>query len=192
MDLRALPFAHGVPGEVSRGFSQAEQLHSAEDVAQAIDRMAVAITATLQDQNPILLSVLQGGLYLTGQLMSRLVMPLQQGYVHVGRYAHAQAGGDLAWHGSAHPDLTGRNVLLVDDVLDHGVTLQKLLHWLGEQNVTRAYTAVMVEKHGESLPAQRPTVDFVGLTCPDRFLFGCGMDIHGYGRNLPALYALKI
>jgi hypoxanthine phosphoribosyltransferase len=50
----------------------------------------------------------------------------------------------------------------------------------------------MVEKHGESLPAQRPTVDFVGLTCPDRFLFGCGMDIHGYGRNLPALYALKI
>ena len=79
MDLGLLPFANGVPDEVSRGFSKAELLHSADEVSSAIDRMAVAITATLQDQNPVVLSVLQGGLYLTGQLMARLVMPLQPG-----------------------------------------------------------------------------------------------------------------
>ena len=191
MNLDSLPFADSVPKEVSRGFSQAELLHSADEVTRAIDRMAVAITATLQDQNPVVLSVLQGGLYLTGQLMARLVMPLQQGYVHVGRYADAQEGGELHWHGSAHPDLRGRNVLLVDDVLDHGVTLRRLLDWLGEQEVAQAYSAVVVEKQGDLLPSGRPEPDFVGLICPDRFLFGCGMDFHGYGRNLPGLYALK-
>ena len=61
--------------------------------------------------------------------MARLVMPLQQGYVHVGRYADAQEGGELHWHGSAHPNLRGRTVLLVDDVLDHGVTLRN--YWTG-------------------------------------------------------------
>ena len=191
MDLGLLPFANGVPDEVSRGFSKAELLYSAYEVSSAIDRMAVAITATLQDQNPVVLSVLQGGLYLTGQLMARLVMPLQQGYVHVGRYADAQQGGELHWHGSAHPNLRGRTVLLVDDVLDHGVTLQKLLDWLDEQKVARAYSAVVVAKEGELMPADRPAADFVGLIGPDRFLFGCGMDVQGYGRNLPAMYALR-
>ena len=61
MILDSLPFADSVPNEVSRGFSQAELLHSADEVSRAIDRMAVAITATLQDQNPVVLSVLQGG-----------------------------------------------------------------------------------------------------------------------------------
>lgn len=189
MDLGLLPFANGVPDAVSRAFSQAEQLHTQADIAHAIDRMAVAITATLQDQNPVVLSVLQGGLYLTGQLMARVVMPLQQGYVHVDRYIQEQQRGELLWHGSAYPSLAGRCVLLVDDVLDRGVTLQKLLDWLHEQDVSRAYTAVMAKKTCDG-PA-RPRVDFVAVECPNRLLFGCGMDFEGYGRNLPSVYALK-
>ena len=74
MSLGDLPFADDVPAAVSRGFSQADLVYSSMQMSQAIDRMAVAITATLQDQNPVLLTVLPGGLYLTGQLMGRLVM----------------------------------------------------------------------------------------------------------------------
>lgn len=189
MDLGLLPFARGVPDAVSRAFSQAEQLHTQVATAHAIDRMAVAITATLQDQNPVVLSVLQGGLYLTGQLMARVVMPLQQGYVHVGRYTNEQQEGELHWYGGAYPSLAGRCVLLVGDVLDRGVTLQKLLDWLHEQDVSCTYTAVMAKKNSDCLV--RPPVDFVGVECPNRVLFGCGMDFEGYGRNLPSLYGLK-
>ena len=107
--------------------------------------MAVAITATLQDQNPVVLSVLQGGLYQSNDGAASDAIATEW---HVGRYADAQQGGELHLHGSAHPNLRGRAVLLVDDVPDHGVKLQKLLDWLDEQKVARAYSAVVVAKKG--------------------------------------------
>ena len=85
--------------------------------------------------------------------------------------------------------MPGRCVLVLDDILDEGVTLAAIKERLLQLGATECYTAVMVDKDlGRSKPI---SADFVGLTLPNRYLFGFGMDVEGAWRNLPAIYALK-
>lgn len=184
-----LPFSSTVPLSVQRAYSRAQLEVSATQVDAAVDQIAVRITVALQDQNPVLLTVLQGGLVFSGMLMRRLVFPLEQGYVHVGRYGQQTSGQALNWHGHQHPELAGRCVLIVDDILDEGITLNALLAWAREEGAADVRVAVLVEKQ---VPRQT-TIDatrYVALECSDRFLIGCGMDFQGYGRNLPGIYAI--
>ena len=165
-----------------------ELLVSAEEVSAAIDRLSVRISLRLQDANPVVLAVMTGGLPVAGSLLLRLAFPLELGYVHVGRYRDALRGGELVWHADPGYDLAGRSVLFVDDVLDEGKTLAALLDWARERGAAEVLSAVLVDKR---VPGPRPVeADFVALSCPDRYLFGCGMDFRGYWRNLPAIYAL--
>ena len=176
------------PARVLEARERAELIVSAERVQFAIDQTAVRLAARLTHANPVLLCVMQGGLMYAGELARRLQFPLQLGYVHVGRYRDATSGGVLDWIAKPNVDIAGRHVLLVDDILDQGVTLNGLLRWLGGQGASAITTTVLVNK--EVQRAERVAVDFAAVSCPDRFLIGCGMDYQGYWRNLPAIYAL--
>ncbi len=186
-DLTDIGLPRGMPAGVGHAFAKAEVVFSNAQVAAAIDRMAVAITIAQQDKNPIIVSVMQGGLYLAGQLMQRMVFPLQQGYVDVSRYRDAEQNGQLILHAAQHPPLQGRAVLLIDDVLAEGVTLAYLKNWALESGADKVSIAVLAEKNSAITDVQ---ADYSALSCPNRPLFGCGMDVQGYGRNLPAIYAL--
>ncbi len=169
---------------IERARQSAACLYTAAEVTAAIDRLAVRLTVALAEADPLLICVLNGGLPFTGALMQRLQFPLTLSYVHVGRYGDATAGGELTWHAEPQADLTDRHVLLVDDILDEGVTLAALQAWCLEQGASAVSTAVLLEK-GEGGRAT-----FAALPCPDRYVFGWGMDFEGYWRNLPAIYAL--
>ncbi len=179
----------GLPRQVAQRFSNAAEVVSAAGVEHAMDQTAVRITVAMQDLNPVLITVLQGGLYCAGMLMQRLVFPLQQGYVHVGRYGDDTAGGGLTWHAQGCPQLRGRHVLLVDDILDKGDTLRALLDWAAAEGAASVRSCVLVTKQ-LTQPVSRPHVDFSAVDASDQFLVGCGLDYMGYGRNLPGLYAL--
>ena len=167
---------------------RAEVLVTADAVQQAIDRVSVRLALSLAAENPLLLAVLHGGLPFAGELLKRLAFPLELGYVHVSRYGDATRGGTLRWHSRPDYPMEGRTVLLVDDIFDRGETLAALRSWAIEQGARRVVTAVLVDK---VVDVQRPLqVDFAALSCPDRYLFGCGMDYRGYWRNLPSIYAL--
>lgn len=172
------------PGRIEQARQSAECLYPAEQVTAAIDRLAVRLSVTLAEENPLLLCVLNGGLPFTAALMQRLHFPLTLCYVHVGRYGDATRGGELSWYARPREDLTGRHVVLVDDILDEGVTLRALEAWCLEAGAAAVTTAVLLEK-GEPGRAT-----FAALPCPDRYVFGWGMDFEGYWRNLPAIYAL--
>ncbi|MFU8817593.1 MAG: hypoxanthine-guanine phosphoribosyltransferase, partial [Pseudomonadales bacterium] len=138
--------------------------------------------------NPWLLTVMHGALPFAGALIMRLNFPLELGYLHVGRYHHATQGGALNWHATPSYDLRDRTVVLVDDVLDRGVTLAALVGWAQAAGAREVLTAVLVDKQVDD---SRPvTADYAALLLPDRYLFGWGMDYQGYWRNLPAIYAL--
>src|SRR5919106_5720 len=109
--------------EVVAVSTKAERLFSRAEVEAALDKMAVEINARLADRNPLLLPIMIGGIVPTGLLLPRLSFPLQVDYLHVTRYRGRTAGGDLRW--IKHPDipLNGRTILVIDDVLDEGVTL---------------------------------------------------------------------
>jgi hypoxanthine phosphoribosyltransferase len=82
-----------------------------------------------------------------------------------------------------------RTVLVVDDILDEGVTLAAIRARLEEMGARKVYAAVLADKElGRAKPAR---ADFVGVTVPNRYVFGFGMDAYGLWRNLPAIYALK-
>lgn len=167
---------------------RAELIVAAAEVQFAIDQTAVRLTTRLAQANPLLLCVLQGGLMYTAELARRLQFPLQLSYVHVGRYRDATRGGTLDWLARPPQDLAGRHVVLVDDILDQGVTLRELQRWAHDQGASAVTTTVLVSK--DVARVEPIVVDYCALSVPDRYLFGCGMDYQGYWRNLPAIYAL--
>lgn len=167
---------------------QAQLVHSAEAVNSAITKLSHEISSQLASTNPIVICVMNGGLMFAGSLLTQLKFPLQVDYVHASRYQNAQVGHDLQWHAKFHTDLNNRTVLLLDDILDEGITLHNICQECQSLSPKALYTAVLVEKKiARKIPFE---ADFVGLEVPNRYVFGFGMDIHGYWRNLPAIYAL--
>ncbi len=176
------------PPAVLAARRRAELLVSADEVRVAVDRVSVRLSLRLQEANPVLLAVMNGALPFAGMLLPRLNFPLEVGYLHVGRYRDATRGGELVWHARPTGDLDGRTVVLVDDVLDQGTTLAALLDWARAAGAAEVLSVVLVDKQ---VATARPVrADFVALQCPDRYLFGCGMDFQGYWRNLPDIHAL--
>ncbi|MFZ2854667.1 MAG: hypoxanthine-guanine phosphoribosyltransferase [Rhodocyclaceae bacterium] len=169
--------------------ASADLIHSAETVAAAVTRVAAEITEKLQDTNPLLLCVMSGGVPFAGQLMMQLTFPLDFDYLHATRYGQDTSGGALSWRAAPWTPVKGRTVLIVDDILDEGLTLAAIHERMLQLGAAACYTAVATDKlNGKKKPIH---ADFVALTVPDRFVFGYGMDARGAWRNLPAIYALK-
>ena len=178
----------GPPQEVLEALRRAEPVVDAETVVRAIDRTAVRVTLALKDANPLVLCIMNGGLVYCGRLLARLHFPLELAYAHLARYGDSTRGGALTWLAKPARSLAGRQVLVVDDVLDEGDTLREVCGWAHAGNAARVWTTVLVRKKA---PRNRAVdIDFAALECPDRYLFGCGMDYRGYWRNLPGIHAL--
>ena len=168
---------------------QATLIHSAEAVTRAISRLGLEITQALGTTSPVVICVMGGGVVFTGQLLTQLNFPLALDYVHASRYQNNTVGLTLAWQALPKLDLSGRTVLIVDDILDEGITLLAIQEKCLALGAVRVLSAVLVEK---TLDHAKPIrADFVGLTVPNRYVFGCGMDAYGWWRNLPGIYALS-
>jgi len=168
--------------------ARAERLLTAEEVAQAVRRVAGEITAVLGGQQPLLLAVMRGGVVFAGQLLPLLPFPLDFDYVDATRYGDATRGGELDWRVDVPATVRDRTVLVIDDILDEGRTLAAIRRRLLEAGAQRVLIAVFADKQ---LSRVKPVAaDFTGVRVPDRYVFGFGMDVHGWWRNLPAVYAL--
>jgi hypoxanthine phosphoribosyltransferase len=168
---------------------QAELIYSSEVIAAAISQLGNEISSALKHEKPIVLCVVSGGIVFAGQLLTQFDFPLELDYVHASRYQNATVGRSLVWDALPKLDLTNRTVLLVDDILDEGVTLKAIQDKCFELGANKVFCAVLVEKQ---LEQTKPiSADFVGLEVPNRYVFGYGMDAYGWWRNLPAIYALK-
>lgn len=162
---------------------------SEAEVAAALDRIAEEASTVLADANPLILAVMQGGAFTAVELCRRFDFPYEFDFIHVTRYGQSLTGGRLSWRVLPSLELAGRTALLVDDILDRGVTLAALYDELGQSSVAKLYSAVLVSKNVRSL-GDRVDVDFVGMQVEDAYVFGCGMDYKGYWRGLRALYAV--
>ena len=167
----------------------AEMICSAEQVQAALCRIARQINDALADTHPLVLSVMGGAVVFTGQLLPLLNFPLDFDYVHVSRYGGATQGGEMCWKVEPGGNVSGRVVLVLDDILDEGHTLAALRQRVMELGASKFYSAVFADKqHDKPKPVY---ADFVGVELPNRFVLGYGMDIGGAWRNLPAIYAVK-
>lgn len=167
--------------------AEADLIHSESVVQEALVRVAEEIKARLSDQNPLVLCVMTGGVVFCGQLLPKLDFPLDFDYLHATRYGPETQGGKISWRMAPWLSVKDRVVLVVDDILDEGITLAAVKDSLLHLGATEVFFAAFADKdNGKTKPI---SADFCGLTVPDRFVFGYGMDVGGAWRNLPAIYA---
>ncbi len=169
--------------------AKADQLYTEREISNAMDDMAENITQRLQRKHPICLSVMLGGLVPTGQLLPRFNFPVEIDYIHATRYRGATQGSELHWIKYPTLNLEGRTVLIIDDILDEGLTLQAIVQYCQKAGAESVLTAVLVEKQLEQRSGLQ-YADFTGLTVPDRYVFGYGMDYQNQLRYIAGIFAV--
>ena len=177
------------PDEAWKILESADLLCDEAAVRAAIARLAAEITASLKGRYPLVLAVMGGSVFFAGHLLPRLRFPLEFDYIHASRYGSTTSGGEIVWKVEPRENVRGRCVLVLDDILDGGQTLAAIRDRVNSLGAAAFYCAVLTDK---DIGRAKPIVpDFVGLKLPNRYVFGCGMDVSGAWRNLPEIYAVK-
>jgi len=181
------------PRDLAAALAQSDVIHDRRTIEEAIARMAVQIRNDYAGSVPVYLTVMHGGLPFAAQLALELGargLDLEFDYLHATRYRGATSGGALHWKHRPATPLQGRRVLLVDDIVDEGHTLAEVRAWCRGQGAADVRIASLTTKAHDRCVAGL-SADYNGLSVPDRYVFGYGMDFHEQGRNLPAIYALR-
>jgi hypoxanthine phosphoribosyltransferase len=153
--------------------------------------MAADITEQLAEKNPIVFSVMNGGMVLTGKLVTKLGFPLEISYLHATPYRNDTTAADLQWRSYPQQPLQGRTILICDDIYHEGHTLGAIVEHCKELGVGEIYIAVLGDKQHDRKARRHIIPDYIGLQCEDRYVFGYGMDYKGYWRNAPDIFAVK-
>ena len=179
-----------LPNDIQTVFKTSTCLHSRVAVEAALDKMAAEMNQQLAATNPIFLCILVGGIIPLGNLLPRLDFPLEVDYAHATRYRGETTGSDLKWQAKPQKDLKGRTVIVVDDILDTGLTLQAVIDYCWEQGAQKVYSAVLVDKSEAREPGGLARADFAGLKVENFYVFGYGLDYKEYLRNARGIYAV--
>lgn len=179
-----------IPNKIKAVYEKATCLFTTNEVEAALDRMAINIHERLHDQNPVLLCVMVGGLVPLGNLLPRLDFPLEVDYIHATRYRGEITGGEIHWKIKPSTNLNGRTVLVVDDILDGGITLAAIIKEIKALGAEQVYSAVLVDKYRKRVENGLQNADFVGLQVEDHYIFGYGMDYNEYLRNAPGIFVV--
>lgn len=171
--------------------ANATQIVTPEEVQAAVTRVAVQLNNRFNAEKsfPLVLGVMGGAVVFTGSLLPQLDFPLEFDYIHVSRYGDADRGGQIVWKVIPRQDVTGRIIVVVDDILDEGETLAHVKQRLLDMGAAEVIIAVFADK---DLKRAKPIkADLIGLTLPNEFVVGFGMDVYNYWRNLPGLWSIS-
>jgi hypoxanthine phosphoribosyltransferase len=158
-------------------------------VTSVADQLNARFAAPGATEFPLVLGVMGGAVVFTGTLLPQLAFPLDFDYIHVSRYGDDDRGGELVWKVIPRQNVAGRTILLVDDILDEGETLAHVKQRLLDMGAAEVMVVVFADKDlGRAKPI---TADLVGLSLPNKFVVGFGMDVYGYWRNLPGLWTIR-
>jgi hypoxanthine phosphoribosyltransferase len=171
----------------------AQEIFDKGSVQAAIADVASQLNARFDRQGeqhfPLVLGVMGGAVVFTGQLLPQLTFPLEFDYIHVSRYGDDDQGGRVVWKVIPRPDVAGRTIIVLDDILDEGETLAHVKQRLLDMGAKEVIITVFADK---AIKRSKPVkADIVGLSIPDKFVVGMGMDVYGYWRNLPGLWAIR-
>ena len=162
----------------------ASVLFGREDIRRRVEELGRAIAGDYQGREPVLVTVLRGGAMFLADLMRNLDLPLEVHFMAVSRYGDAKESmGRVRILLDVADDLEGRDVLLVEDIVDTGLTLRYLLSVLGARRPASLEVVTLLDKSVRRIVPLSPR--YAGFDCPDRFVVGYGLDHRERYRNLP-------
>lgn len=168
---------------------QSSLLYSRKQIDSALHQLAGALNRYCEGGEWLVICILNGGLVFTGQLLPRLLFAVQQDFIRISRYQGGTSGGQLNWYARPETPLKGKRILLLDDIFDEGKTLKAVMEYCQQEGAEEVISSVLIEKrHDRKVKHFKP--DFVGLTCPDAYVYGFGMDYNELYRNLPEIRML--
>lgn len=167
----------------------ADCLFDEESVESGISALAEKVAADNGDNFPLVLCVMNGGLYLTGQLLRHWNFPLTVDYVHATRYRLATLGKDVLWKAYPQNEIKGRHVLIIDDIFDQGYTLEEVHSYCLKHGALSCQSVFLIRKTHQRKKADIQP-DYVGLECGDVYVYGAGMDLNSHFRNLSSIFAI--
>jgi hypoxanthine phosphoribosyltransferase len=170
--------------------AKATCIYTRQEIEAALDRLAVKLKNEVGRETPIFMCVLLGGIIPLGNLLPRLDFPLEVDYAHASRYQGRTHGAELSWKAKPRLNLKDRTIVIVDDILDEGITLAVLRDYCIAQGAKKVYTAVLLDKKRKRDDAGLQQADFVGLGVDNVFVVGYGLDYDEYLRNMPGIYAV--
>lgn len=163
-------------------------------IIEALDSLADKLNKQLAETQPVVLTVMQGGLIFAGHLIPRLNCQLEIDYIHATRYNNETSGGEISWRAYPVSSLKGRTVLILDDILDEGKTMQYIIQYCEQQGATEVISAVLLKKiHDRCIGddcIDESLSQNIALTVADKYVFGFGMDYNGQYRQLDSIYSL--
>jgi hypoxanthine phosphoribosyltransferase len=166
-----------------------EILISADRIQKRVGELAQQIAHDYRNQPVTIVGVLTGSLIFLADLIRRLELPLRVGLIQASSYRGAVTSpGELHVDPVLVPDVQGRHVLLLDDILDTGQTLNYLVNHLNSLGAVSLHVAVLLRKEGRQKVTLEP--DYCGFTIPDAFVVGYGLDYNDEYRNLPYIAVL--
>lgn len=167
---------------------QAECLYTLAEIDAVLDQLAGQLNRDYAGKNPLLLCVMNGAVITMGQLLPKLDFALQIDYIHASRYGDNTFGGELVWQAQPQTPMAGRHVLLIEDIFDEGHTLLALREYCQQQGALSVACLALADKQHSRKTGQPP--EYIGLGVADRYVFGFGMDVQGYWRNAPGIFAM--
>ncbi len=161
---------------------------TAEEIEKAVSEVAQRINHDLKDTNPLFICVLNGAFMFASDLMKHVELPCEISFVKLASYEGTSSTGKIKEMIGLKEDIKDRTVVVVEDIVDTGFTMQNILDSLKKQGAKSIHVCTFLQKP-EALQCDI-CVDYVAMKIPNEFIVGYGLDYDGYGRNLKAIYTL--
>jgi hypoxanthine phosphoribosyltransferase len=163
-------------------------LYSKERIAAEIERLAAEISADYAGERLLVVTVLNGAVFFAADLVRALRVPVEMDFVKLSSYEGTQTTGKVLVKKDLEQSVAGRHVLVVEDIVDTGLTLTYLVQLLKERGAKSLKVCTLIDKNERRLAPVTP--DYIGIACPGGFLVGYGLDLDERMRELSAIYEI--
>ncbi len=159
-----------------------------EQIQNAIQRIATQINNDLRNEQPLFIGVLNGCFMFMADLMKKIDIPCEVSFIKFSSYAGTKTTGEAKQILGLNENIEGRTVVVVEDIVDTGITMEKLLKELHKHNPKQIKIATFLQKP-DALQRDVKT-DYVAMEIPNDFIVGYGLNYDGFGRNLNEIYTI--
>ncbi len=159
------------------------------EIKQRVKAVAERINRDMADKNPLLLAVLNGSFVFAADLMREITIPCEISFVKLASYQGTTSTGTIKEVIGINEDLTGRTVIIVEDIVESGLTIKRMIESLGTRNPEAVHICTLLLK-----PERLKTpldIEYVAFEIPNDFILGYGLDYDQQGRQLRDIYTLK-